>query len=204
MIRIVDYGLGNVQAFLNVYKRIGIAAERAKVASDLDGARHIILPGVGSFDHAMERFNSSGMRDPLERLVAGGDTRVLGICVGMQMMAESSDEGVLPGLGWVPGHVKRFHADPAMQSLPMPHMGWNDVEPTGDSGLFEAVDGGQRFYFLHSYYFACTTPTNVIARTRYGSEFDCAVRKGQVFGVQFHPEKSHGWGVSLLRNFART
>ena len=105
MIRVVDYGLGNVQAFLNVYKRVGIPAERASVAADLDGARHVILPGVGSFDHAMERFSASGMRDPLEKLVANGDARILGICVGMQMLADSSDEGKLPGLGWEIGRA---------------------------------------------------------------------------------------------------
>lgn len=198
MIRVVDYGLGNVQAFLNVYKRLGIPAQRAAVAADLDGARHVILPGVGSFDYAMERFSASGMRERLERLVADGDTRILGICVGMQMLADSSDEGALPGLGWIPGKVKQFQDD----ALPMPHMGWNDVVPAQSTGLLEEADAGLRFYFLHSYYFACTDPSNAIAHARYGISFDCAVRRGQVFGVQFHPEKSHGWGGALLRNFA--
>ena len=203
MIRVVDYGLGNVQAFLNVYKRLGIPAERASVAADLDDARHVILPGVGSFDYAMERFNASGMRDPLERLVANGDTRILGICVGMQMLADSSDEGELAGLGWVPGRVKRFHNEPAMQSLPMPHMGWNDVTPAqACGGLFEPDERGLRFYFLHSYYYDCADASHAIAHTRYGISFDCAVRSGQVYGVQFHPEKSHGWGVGLLKNCA--
>lgn len=202
MIRIVDYGLGNIQAFLNVYKRLGIAAERATEGAHLDGARHVILPGVGSFDHAMERFSASGMRDPLEKLVAAGETRVLGVCVGMQMLAHGSDEGKLPGLGWVPGQVRLLHNEAQTQSLPMPHMGWNDVTPTAGCPLFAPDLDGQRFYFLHSYFFTCDDPADSIGRVEYGLAFDCAVRRGHVYGVQFHPEKSHGWGVGLLRQFA--
>ncbi len=203
MIGVVDYGLGNVEAFLNVYKRAGVAAKRAAQPGELDGCSHIILPGVGAFDHAMEQFSNSGMRDPLERLVAQGDVRILGVCVGMQMLANSSDEGELPGLGWIPGEVHRFDVDRYQTALPMPHMGWNDVVPLAPSPLFTGPRSeNYRFYFLHSYYFSAKNRNHVIAQTDYGNLFDCAVQHGQVYGVQFHPEKSHAWGVSLLSNFA--
>jgi imidazole glycerol-phosphate synthase subunit HisH len=189
MIKIIDYGLGNIQAFLNTYKRLGIAAER--------------VTGVGAFDRAMALFNRSGMREPMERLVHDGVTRVLGVCVGMQMLAAGSDEGSETGLGWVPGSVRHFADRPETRDLACPHMGWNDVEPEGPSPLFDGMES-PRFYFLHSYYFECTSPANRLATANYGLRFPCAVSAGNVWGVQFHPEKSHHWGQMLLGNFARS
>lgn len=202
MIHIVDYGLGNIQAFVTMYKRLGIEAVRAESEEDLRGASKLILPGVGAFDHAMELLDASGMRQPLERLVREDKVPVLGICVGMQILASASEEGVGVGLGWVGGRVCSFAGNSASAGLPMPHMGWNDVVPAAGSPLFKGLEDDARFYFLHSYYFECSDPANVAARADYGFQFDCAVQNDNVFGVQFHPEKSHHWGAALLKNFA--
>ena len=202
MITIVDYGLGNVRAFLNVYHRLNIPARAVSGASDLQGSTKVILPGVGAFDHAMERLASSGMRETLEDLALGARVPVLGVCVGMQMLARSSDEGTLAGLGWIEGRVRRFGAEGAFGGLPLPHMGWNDVQPVGGSPLFARLEADARFYFLHSYYMACDRARDVAAVSSYGIDFCCAVHAGNIYGVQFHPEKSHHDGTRLLRNFA--
>lgn len=202
MIHIVDYGLGNIQAFLTMFKRLGIETVRATVEEDLRDVRKLILPGVGAFDHAMELLDASGMRQPLDRLVREVGLPVLGICVGMQILAGSSEEGVGAGLSWIDGRVRSFAGNAASAALPMPHMGWNDVVPVAGSRLFKGLEDDARFYFLHSYYFECSEPKNVAARAGYGFQFDCAVQNDNVFGVQFHPEKSHHWGAALLKNFA--
>ena len=201
MIHIVDYGLGNVQAFLTMFKRLGLQATRAKTAADLVGANKIILPGVGAFDHAIKLLDQSGMRPTLETLVVNDKVPVLGICVGMQILATSSEEGSLPGLGWVPGRVRSFRSDDRSASLPLPHMGWNDVQPKAGSPIFAGLESDARFYFLHSYFFECDEPSHVAAVASYGVDFSCAVSAGNVHGVQFHPEKSHHFGAQLLKNF---
>ena len=201
MIHIVDYGLGNVQAFLTMFKRLGLEATRAKTAADLVRARKLILPGVGAFDHAIELLDQSGMRPALETLVLNEKVPVLGICVGMQILATSSEEGRLPGLGWVPGKVRSFRSAERSASLPLPHMGWNDVEPKSGSPIFAGLESDARFYFLHSYFFECNEPSHVAAVASYGMDFSCAVSVGNVHGVQFHPEKSHHFGAQLLKNF---
>lgn len=202
MITIIDYGLGNVLAFVNVYKRENIPVKVARTAADLVGASRLILPGVGSFDHAMVQLTQSGMRAPLESMVVQDKVPVMGICVGMQMLADGSDEGTETGLGWVPGRVRKFEPSQLPVGTLLPHMGWNDVRPICAGGLFSELEQDARFYFLHSYYFECTDPVNALARTDYGPEFSCAVRKDNVYGVQFHPEKSHHFGARLLSNFA--
>jgi len=202
MIHVIDYGLGNVQAFLTMFKWLGFEATRAKTAVDLTGASKIILPGVGAFDHAIELLGQSGMRPTLETLVLQDKVPVLGICVGMQILASSSDEGRLMGLGWVPGKVCAFRANEQSASLPLPHMGWNDVQPKLGATLFAGLESDARFYFLHSYYFECDVPSHVAAVASYGLDFSCAVSAGNVHGVQFHPEKSHHFGTQLLKNFA--
>lgn len=202
MIHVVDYGLGNVQAFLTLCKRLGFEATRARTAADLAGASKIILPGVGAFDHAIELLDQSGMRPSLEALVLQDKVPVLGVCVGMQILASSSDEGRLPGLDWVPGKVRAFRANEQSASLPLPHMGWNDVQPRPEAPLFAGLEFDARFYFLHSYFFECETPSHVAAVAAYGFDFSCAVSAGNVYGVQFHPEKSHHFGAKLLKNFA--
>ena len=202
MITIVDYGLGNVQAFLNVYKRLNIEARTATSHADFTGATKVILPGVGAFDHAMERLEASGMRPTLDELVLSRRLPVLGVCVGMQILANSSDEGQRPGLGWIAGRVRGFDALHPHEKLPTPHMGWNDVRPVSGNRLFEQLEADARFYFLHSFYFQCDRPDDAIAVSDYGSDFSCAVGSGNIYGVQFHPEKSHHFGTRLLKNFA--
>lgn len=202
MIRIVDYGLGNIQAFINMYKRMNIPALAAREAGDLADADKIILPGVGAFDHAMELLDASGMRGPLEKRVMEDRVPVLGVCVGMQILARSSDEGKLPGLGWVPGTVRAFRSFHNAADLPLPHMGWNDVAPVGHAALFRGLENDARFYFLHSYFFQCDDAAHAAATASYGVDFTCAVRAGNVHGAQFHPEKSHHYGAALLKNFA--
>ncbi|MES3013530.1 MAG: imidazole glycerol phosphate synthase subunit HisH [Pseudomonadota bacterium] len=202
MITIVDYGLGNVQAIANIYKRLEIPATLARSAAELVGASHIILPGVGAFDWAMSRLNESGMRDTLDELVQRQRKPILGICVGMQMMARASDEGQAEGLGWFDARVRLFDDAKFVGRTHLPHMGWNDIEPARTDGLLRELGADARYYFLHSYYFAPNDSADVLATTVYGDRFACAVQRGNVHGVQFHPEKSHAWGIQLLKNFA--
>ena len=200
MIVIVNYGLGNVQAFVNVYQRLSIPVRVAQNANELSGADKIILPGVGAFDWAMKCLDESGMRFELENLVLNLKRPILGVCVGMQMMAKRSDEGSRPGLGWIDAEVKRFDEAQFQTKTHLPHMGWNDVVPIGES-LFSNIES-PLFYFLHSYYFSPAETTQSIATTNYNGVFTSAVAKEHIYGVQFHPEKSHQWGVQLLKNFA--
>jgi len=201
VIAIVHYGLGNVQAFANIYKRLNIPAGIAETPEGIRVANRLILPGVGAFDWAMKRLDASGLRPALEEAVGRGKP-VLGICVGMQMMARRSDEGILPGLGWIDGEVRRFDETAFTQQTHLPHMGWNDVTPRNGNGLFRDLSQGARFYFLHSYYFVPRNPDHVLATTDYNGRYASAMRAGNVLGVQFHPEKSHAWGIQLLKNFS--
>ena len=202
MISILDYGSGNVRAFANVYERLNIPFCIVKKPEELNAATRILLPGVGAFDHTMELLEKSGVRTKLDELVAAGRASILGICVGMQILGRSSEEGRLPGLGWVDGVVKKMDTAALTSATRLPHMGWNDVQALGNNGLFRGLDAAARFYFLHSYYFVCDREDGVIATAEYGKKFPCAVRRGSVYGVQFHPEKSHRYGVHLLKNFA--
>ncbi|MHB8632529.1 MAG: imidazole glycerol phosphate synthase subunit HisH [Thermoplasmatota archaeon] len=231
MIGVVDYGLGNVQAFVHAYKRLGVPAQPVKTPGELAAADRIILPGVGAFDWAMERLDASGLRPALDAIVRGGRP-VLGVCVGMQMMARGSEEGRLPGLAWVGADVKRLSpnghrpagdavspgpgrvgvgpppsgatGDPPSGALPiaLPHMGWNDVTARDGSRLLGGLPGEARFYFLHSFYFAPESDAGIAGTTEYGIRFCSAFESGNVWGVQFHPEKSHQWGLAVLKNFA--
>jgi glutamine amidotransferase len=201
LITIVDYGLGNIRAFLNVYRRLNIDAKTATNRQELEGASKVILPGVGSFDHAMEQLQGSGMRETLDDLVLNRRVPILGVCVGMQMLARSSEEGTASGLGWIAGTVRRLSALTA-EKLPLPHMGWNDVRVVSSDRLFDQLGSSARFYFLHSYYFHCDRVDDAAALSSYGQEFACAVHSENIYGVQFHPEKSHRWGTRVLQNFA--
>jgi glutamine amidotransferase len=199
---IVDYGLGNVRAFANIYKGLNIDAAIARTPSELQRASKIILPGVGAYDHAIERLEQSTMRPVLDELVLEKRVPVLGVCVGMQILGRSSEEGKLPGLGWLDGEVRGFKSNAGFE-LPVPHLGWNDVEAVArGSELFTQLEATAKFYFLHSFFFDCDDPADVAAVSTYGVRFSCAVRRDNVYGVQFHPEKSHQHGTQLLKNFA--
>jgi len=202
MITIINYGLGNIKAFVNIYKNLNIPYKLASNASDLKDAKKIILPGVGAFDYTMERLRKSGMKETLHELVLKHHVPVLGICVGMQMLARSSEEGILAGLDWIEGDVKKFNDLILMKGNFLPHMGWNQVRVTRNNELFQNIDQESRFYFLHSYYFECNNNNNIIAVTDYGDQFASAVNLENIYGVQFHPEKSHSAGIQLLKNFA--
>ena len=201
MIALVDYGLGNIQAFANIFRRLGLPVISARTSEELGGATKIVLPGVGAFDWAMRKLDESGMRQMLDDMVLRYRVDVLGVCVGMQMMARRSDEGELPGLGWIDAEVHRLPPRSTDRELPLPHMGWNDAMPTSTDSLFRGMSA-PRFYFLHSYYLVPAHAQDTLATTTYGISFASAVRAGNVYGTQFHPEKSHDWGVQLLRNFA--
>lgn len=202
MITLVDYGLGNLTAFENLFRRLNIPVERARDANGLFSAKKLILPGVGAFDHAMERLDASGLRPELEEAVLGRGVPILGVCVGAQILLEKSEEGVLSGLGWIKGYVRSFKGNSASSNLPLPHMGWNDVVPTVDHKLFRGLEVDSRFYFLHSYYLECQNALDISATSKYGFEFSAAIFNKNIYGVQFHPEKSHHFGTQLLKNFA--
>lgn len=203
MIGIIDYGLGNVRAFANVCKTLNLPVVIVRQPRELENVSKIILPGVGAFDYAMQKLDQSGMRHFLDEKVLEHHVPVLGVCVGMQILAHSSEEGTMPGLGWIEGVVKRFNFSSSKTPLIIPHMGWNNVKPIRSGGLFEGLEHDARFYFLHSYYFQCQKNEDIIAVADYGGEFTCAVNSGNIFGIQFHPEKSHHCGIQLLDNFAK-
>ncbi len=203
MITIIDYGVGNINAFVNVYKRVNIPVKIAKTVADLEGAQKLILPGVGHFDHAMLELIASGMREKLDELVQVKKVPVIGICVGMQMMGNSSDEGKLEGLKWIDASIKKFDETKIQQVTRLPHMGWNDVHPVISNPLFDGLEKDALFYFLHSYYFECNNMADILATSEYGGEFTCAAHHENVYGIQFHPEKSHHYGETLLHNFAK-
>lgn len=201
MIALVNYGLGNILAFANIYRRLNVPVIVADTPDLLSLGDKIVLPGVGSFDWAMSRLNKSGMRARLDELVLTQQRPVLGICVGMQMMASRSEEGKLPGLEWIDGEVNKFDETAIAQQTRFPHMGWNDVLPKRTDSIFKGMES-PRFYFLHSYHFSAKNPEDVLAMTDYGGLFVSSIRSRNMFGAQFHPEKSHQWGIQLLKNFA--
>ncbi len=202
MIGIVDYGLGNIKAFANIYYAANIPFVIARTAADLDGVSRLVLPGVGAFDQAMARLEASGIRTVLDELVLGRRLPVIGVCVGLQILMNSSEEGMSRGLGWIDGDVVRFRRSPEEARFSIPHMGWNSVDSRAGEPLFRGVESDAHYYFLHSYYVRCRDQADVLATTRYPSAFACAVRRGNIHGVQFHPEKSHKSGIQLLKNFA--
>jgi glutamine amidotransferase len=202
MITLIDYGVGNIFAFQNVYKRLNIPTKLAKTKEELTDAKKLILPGVGSFDYAMAQLNASGMREKLDELVLEKQVPVIGICVGMQMMGNRSDEGKLEGLKWIDSEILKFDENLIQQRTKLPHMGWNDVAPVNNHPLFIGLEKEAIFYFLHSFYFKCKNETESIAISNYGLSFSSAVHKKNIYGIQFHPEKSHQYGEKLLYNFA--
>lgn len=199
MITIVNYGMGNLGSMLNMFKRIGVAARIESDPEVLRSARKLVLPGVGAFDAAMHRIGSTpGLRETLDHKALVERVPVLGVCLGMQLLTRASDEGRLPGLGWIPGSTRRLSAE---GGLKVPHMGWNVAHPTAHC-RFSAVGDEPRYYFVHSYYVQVDDPRHSMMRTRYGVEFDSAIACDNIHGVQFHPEKSHRYGMQILKSFA--
>lgn len=197
-VSILDYGLGNLGSVANMFKRIGSDVRRVSDATELLASDRVLLPGVGAFDHGVRRLREAGLFDPLREFAASGKP-LFGICLGMQLLFDSSEEGEEAGLGLIPGRSVRF---PALPGLRIPHMGWNTVTPSRSDALLENADAPGRFYFVHSYHVVPERPADVLATTPYGGDFVSMVRSGPVVGAQFHPEKSHTFGMNVLKNFA--
>jgi len=202
MITIIDYGIGNLGSIYNMFKRIKVESKISSDTEEILKAEKILLPGVGAFDAAMLRINENGFRDILNQKVLVEKTPILGICLGMQLLTKSSEEGKLSGLGWIPAVTKRFNFTNGTQ-LKVPHMGWNSVNKLNYSTLIENLPEEPRFYFVHSYYVQVENPNYKLMSTKYGIEFDSIIQKENIFGAQFHPEKSHKFGMKLLENFAK-
>jgi imidazole glycerol-phosphate synthase subunit HisH len=201
MITIVDYGVGNLGSIRNMLKKLGVESVVTSEPGQIAQAAKLILPGVGAFDTGMRNLARLGLLEPLHRQVRERRRPVLGICLGMQLMARRSEEGEEAGLGWVDAEVVRFEPA-ALTGLKVPHMGWNVVHAAKPSALLADMEGEQRFYFVHSYHMRCSDPADVLLRASYGTEFDAGIEHENVAGVQFHPEKSHRFGLRLLKNFA--
>jgi len=197
MVSIVDVGLGNVASVRNMFERLGISAELRQSPEGLSEVDRYVLPGVGAFDEGVIRLQVSGWYDYLKSLPES--THILGICLGMQLLGHTSEEGTSRGLGRVPAHFMRFKSE----SLRIPHMGWNHVEPVSSDPLFEPELPELRYYFTYSYRALCEDPVFEIGQTNYGIPFTSAFRAGNTKGVQFHPEKSHKFGMSLLSGWAK-
>jgi len=201
MITIVDYGMGNLGSVRNMLKKIGISSQISSEAEKIAEATKLILPGVGAFDNAMQNLGNLGLIPVLKRKVIEEKTPFLGICLGMQLLTKRSEEGSLSGLGWIDAETVRFRFSGG-ENLKIPHMGWNTIAVRKESPLYDGLLEEPRFYFVHSYYVACNNPSDVLTTTDYGIDFCSSLACGNVFGVQFHPEKSHKFGMRLLKNFA--
>ena len=202
MIAIVDYGLGNLGSIANMLKKVGAAATITADPAVIRQADRLILPGVGAFDTGMRNLEERGLIPLLNERVVGEKIPILGVCLGMQLLGRRSEEGQLPGLGWLDAAAVRFKFEGPNAHLKIPHMGWNELTVCQPHPLFADLQEESRFYFVHSYHVVCADPANVLARTTYGFDFTSAVVKGNIIGVQFHPEKSHRFGMTLLQNFA--
>lgn len=200
MITIVNYGMGNLGSIKNMFKHIGVPAVITSDLACIADADKLLLPGVGAFDSAMQRINGSGLREVLDWKALQEKVPILGICLGMQLLTGSSEEGKIPGLGWIPAVTTRF---PAQPGLKVPHMGWNLVNPVRENPLTKDLPDESRFYFVHSYCVHVKNEEDSILKATYGITFDAALQHDNIYGAQFHPEKSHKFGMKLLTNFAR-
>mgnify|MGYP000932516292 CR=1 FL=1 len=201
MIVIVDYKMGNIASIRNMLRKVGGESIITSDPDQIASAQKLILPGVGAFDAGMTHISQMGLLEPLNHAATVRKAPVLGICLGMQLLTASSEEGSLGGLGWIDGRTIRFQPSRMAAGLKIPHMGWNSVQVKDSSSLFRNLDDEAAFYFVHSYHVVCGDEF-VLATAHHGYDFVCAVRKGNVFGTQFHPEKSHRYGMQVLRNFA--
>ena len=202
MITIIDYGMGNLGSIFNMFRRIGVASKISGDKNEIMAADKILLPGVGAFDTAMKRINELGLKEILDRKALVDRIPILGICLGMQLLTNTSEEGILPGLGWIDGMTYRFRFENGSH-LKVPHMGWNHVRVLNPCPLTLDLPLDSKFYFVHSYYVLAKVPAQSVLKTSFGIEFDSAIRKDNIYGAQFHPEKSHKYGMKLLDNFAK-
>lgn len=200
---IVDYGMGNPGSIRSMLRYIGFPSVVTSSDQDIVDADKIVLPGVGAFDSAMRNIQERKLLQALNKRVLMDKIPALGICLGMQILTHRSEEGSMPGLGWIPGKVVRFRFDHGTDKLKIPHMGWNSVSPIKSSPLFADMPEEMRFYFVHSYHVVCDNKEDVLCATHYGFEFCSGIEHGNIFGTQFHPEKSHRYGMQLLENFVK-
>lgn len=199
---IVNTGVSNVRSVANMLKRLKVRSIISDNKEDIAAADVLILPGVGAFDTCIDRFLQAGLIDPLNRKVLQDGVPAIGLCLGMQILGDHSEEGKRSGLGWIPGHLQRLEVDAvAATKVRVPHMGWNIIENTEGCLLYAGMGLEPRFYFDHSYYFTANSPEHVCGTVRHGIEFAAGIHRGNIFGVQFHPEKSHRFGLALFRNF---
>lgn len=205
MIKIIDYGMGNTASMLNMIHKAGGNAELCSDVTTINNASAIILPGVGSFDNGIKKLTETGFKEILEMKVLNEKIPFLGVCLGMQLLFDQSEEGKLDGLGWINGNVTRFDFSNLHEKkgLKIPHMGWNIVKPKSYDNIYSDLENEARFYFVHSYHVNCVNKSNILAISHYGYEFTCSVRLGNIWGVQFHPEKSHRFGIQFFKNFLR-
>lgn len=201
MISVIDYGVSNLGSMLNMLRKVGAQAQAVSTAEEVARAEKIILPGVGAFDNGMAALEARGLVEPLRRKALEDKVPLLGVCLGMQLLGRSSEEGRMAGLGLVDAEARRFRFS-GERAPKVPHMGWNVLAARRGSALLAGLDGLTRFYFCHSYHLACGDPADVLATACYGADFVAMVEHGNVRGVQFHPEKSHRFGMALLHNFA--
>jgi glutamine amidotransferase len=198
MIVVVNYGMGNMGSIVNMLKKLNVSAKISADPNEIMDARKVILPGVGSYDNAVLKLKDLNLFEVLRNKGNQPDDYLLGICLGMQLLGTDSEEGIEKGLNLIPGSVKEFKSE---MGLKVPHMGWNEVSPI-DKQVFENLDEN-RFYFVHSYYFNCVDKAMIAGQTKYGIEFTSTIRKGNIIGAQFHPEKSHKFGMQFLSNFSK-
>lgn len=201
-ISVIDYEAANIGSVLRMLEKAGGKPVRASTTAHISAAKRIILPGVGAFDHGMSQLYKRGLVEALNDAAQVRRIPVMGICLGMQLMCRRSEEGELPGLGWMDADVEKFQFDVETR-LPVPHMGWNTVRLCKDNPLIPSIEDRTRFYFVHSYKVRCNRAEDVIAKTHYGVEFDSMFGRDNLFGAQFHPEKSHRFGMQLLSNFLK-
>lgn len=202
MIAIIDYGMGNLGSIHNMLNRIGAPSVITSDPRTINSADKLILPGVGAFDHAMQSLGRLGLIPVLNECVLDRKVPIFGICLGMQILSRRSEEGNLPGLGWIDAETVRFSFEEETPALRIPHMGWNTIEVKHPSPILDDRYEDSRFYFVHSYHVRCAEEANVLAVARYGIVFHAAVIRGNIMGTQFHPEKSHKFGLKILKNFS--
>lgn len=201
MISILSYGCGNISSIANMFRVLGIETRIVQTPEQVLQAEKLILPGVGAFDYGMGRLDEAGLIDALNHVAHQKRIPILGICLGMQLMCRMSEEGKRPGLNWVDAEVKRFVFPEEQQHLKVPHMGWNNLQIARENPIVVPEDERQRFYFVHSYFVRCNDASDVLATSHFGHDFVASFNKSNLYGVQFHPEKSHRYGLALMKRF---